>query len=237
MLFANIPLDDVPIAAVINAERGHGMDVVAPWLVVQAKHNVTLNSSYNVNVMEELGKAGLFAGSPLTPLTKALMVAWKNVPISTPPAVLTPLSDLLEHVPKNRWDKSIGVAKNALKERNLGSSSNTSTSKNTPVVTHETVDSVPKGSVRVVLLLVMNPGYTLDEALIQRLRQRIRDNASPRHVPARILAVQQIPYTRSGKKVELAVAKLLRHEPVSNREALANPEALDEIAGLQALWN
>ncbi|PKM29850.1 MAG: acetoacetate--CoA ligase [Gammaproteobacteria bacterium HGW-Gammaproteobacteria-11] len=94
-----------------------------------------------------------------------------------------------------------------------------------------------QGDVRIVLLLVMNPGYLLDDALIQRLRQRIRDNASPRHVPARILAVRQIPYTRSGKKVELAVAKLLRHEPVTNREALANPEALDEIAALQALWN
>ncbi|MBL4833686.1 MAG: acetoacetate--CoA ligase [Pseudomonas sp.] len=93
-----------------------------------------------------------------------------------------------------------------------------------------------EGDVRVVLLVVMNPGQQLDEPLRQRIRQRIRDNASPRHVPARIEAVEQIPYTRSGKKVELAVAKLLRREAVSNREAIANPEALDQIAANPELW-
>lgn len=93
-----------------------------------------------------------------------------------------------------------------------------------------------EGDVRVILLLVMNPGYQLDEPLRQRLRQRIREHASPRHVPARIIQIEQVPYTRSGKKVELAVARLLRREPVTNREALANPEALDQIAAIQALW-
>ncbi len=92
------------------------------------------------------------------------------------------------------------------------------------------------GDVRVILLVVMNSGQTLDEPLRQRIRQRIRDNASPRHVPARIEAVEQVPYTRSGKKVELAVAKILRREPVTNREALANPEALEQIAAIEALW-
>lgn len=93
-----------------------------------------------------------------------------------------------------------------------------------------------EGDVRVVLLVVMNPGQQLDEPLRQRIRQRIRNNASPRHVPARIEAVEQVPYTRSGKKVELAVAKILRREPVTNREALANPEALEQIAAIEALW-
>ncbi|GGC94100.1 acetoacetyl-CoA synthetase [Halopseudomonas salina] len=93
-----------------------------------------------------------------------------------------------------------------------------------------------EGDVRVVLLVVMNPDHQMDEALRQRIRQRIRDNASPRHVPACIEVVEQIPYTRSGKKVELAVAKLLRREVVSNREAIANPEALDQIAANPALW-
>ena len=93
-----------------------------------------------------------------------------------------------------------------------------------------------EGDVRVVLLVVMNPGQTLDEPLRQRIRQRIRENASPRHVPARIEAVAQIPYTRSGKKVELAVAKILRREAVTNREALANPEALEQIAAIESLW-
>lgn len=93
-----------------------------------------------------------------------------------------------------------------------------------------------EGDVRVVLLVIMNAGQVLDEPLRQRIRQRIRDNASPRHVPARIVQIEQVPYTRSGKKVELAVAKLLRREPVTNREALANPEALDQIAANQLLW-
>lgn len=93
-----------------------------------------------------------------------------------------------------------------------------------------------EGDVRVILLVVMNPQQPLDEPLRQRIRQRIREHASPRHVPARIVQIEQVPYTRSGKKVELAVATLLRREPVSNREALANPEALDQIAAIQALW-
>lgn len=93
-----------------------------------------------------------------------------------------------------------------------------------------------EGDVRVVLLVVMNPGQPLDENLRQRIRQRIRENASPRHVPARIEAVEQVPYTRSGKKVELAVANILRREPVTNREALVNPEALEQIAAIDALW-
>ncbi|MFT6431787.1 MAG: acetoacetyl-CoA synthetase [Halopseudomonas sp.] len=93
-----------------------------------------------------------------------------------------------------------------------------------------------EGDVRVVLLVVMNADQVLDEVLLKRIRQRIREHASPRHVPARIIQIDQVPYTRSGKKVELAVAKLLRHEVVTNREALANPEALDQIAMNQLLW-
>jgi acetoacetyl-CoA synthetase len=93
-----------------------------------------------------------------------------------------------------------------------------------------------EGDVRVVLLVVMNADQVLDEVLLKRIRQRIREHASPRHVPARIVQIDQVPYTRSGKKVELAVAKLLRHEVVTNREALANPEALDQIAMNQLLW-
>jgi acetoacetyl-CoA synthetase len=93
-----------------------------------------------------------------------------------------------------------------------------------------------EGDVRVVLLVVMNPGHQLDEPLRQRIRQRIRDNASPRHMPARVEVIEQVPYTRSGKKVELAVAKILRREAVTNREALANPEALEQIAAIEALW-
>ncbi|MCL5041790.1 MAG: acetoacetate--CoA ligase, partial [Gammaproteobacteria bacterium] len=93
-----------------------------------------------------------------------------------------------------------------------------------------------QGDVRVLLLVVLNSGEVLDDALRQQIRQRIRDNASPRHVPAVIASITAVPYTRSGKKVELAVARLLRGDSVDNREALANPEALDEISQLESLW-
>lgn len=86
------------------------------------------------------------------------------------------------------------------------------------------------GDVEVVLLVVMAEDQTLTETLLRSLRQRIRQGASPRHVPAHILAVSDIPYTRSGKKVELAVARLLNGSArTDNRDALANPGALDSI--------
>jgi acetoacetyl-CoA synthetase len=66
----------------------------------------------------------------------------------------------------------------------------------------------------------------LDEALRERIRRRIRTNASPRHVPAKVLQVADIPRTVNGKITELAVADVVHGRPVKNREALANPEAL-----------
>jgi len=87
-----------------------------------------------------------------------------------------------------------------------------------------------KDDVRVVLLVVLNAGHQLDAELAKKIRARIREGATPRHVPARIVQVDGIPYTRSGKKVELAVARILRGDPVENREAIANPETLDRIA-------
>ncbi|MQM37471.1 Acetyl-coenzyme A synthetase [wastewater metagenome] len=92
------------------------------------------------------------------------------------------------------------------------------------------------GDVRVVLMLVMNEGQALTDELQRKIRSRVREGASPRHVPAKIVAVDQIPYTRSGKKVELAVTKILRGDTVNNREALANPESLDEIAAIDELF-
>lgn len=86
------------------------------------------------------------------------------------------------------------------------------------------------GDVEVVLLVVPAAGVTVDDALCKRIRDRIREGASPRHVPRRIVTVDAIPYTRSGKKVELAVTRMLRGErKEENRAALANPEALDHI--------
>ena len=82
------------------------------------------------------------------------------------------------------------------------------------------------GDVRVVLFVRLRDGVALDETLIDRIKRTIRDNTTPRHVPAKILQVNDIPRTKSGKIVELAVRNVVHGEPVKNLEALANPEAL-----------
>ncbi|MBU4528913.1 MAG: acetoacetate--CoA ligase [Hoeflea sp.] len=89
--------------------------------------------------------------------------------------------------------------------------------------------------VRVVLFVRLAEGVTLDDALQARIRTKIRTGASPRHVPAKIIAVRDIPRTKSGKIVELAVRDIVHGRPVRNQEALANPEALDLFADLAEL--
>ncbi|WP_460135706.1 acetoacetate--CoA ligase [Pseudomonas sp. S1_E04] len=83
--------------------------------------------------------------------------------------------------------------------------------------------------VRVVLFVRLADGVALDEALQQQIRQVIRANTTPRHVPAKILAVTDIPRTISGKIVELAVRNVVHGEPVKNTDALANPQALEQF--------
>ena len=98
----------------------------------------------------------------------------------------------------------------------------------------EVLDSVAIGQqwqddVRVVLFVRLKEGVTLDDALQQQIRQVIRANTTPRHVPAKIVAVTDIPRTISGKVVELAVRNRVHGEPVKNTDALANPEALEQF--------
>ena len=83
-----------------------------------------------------------------------------------------------------------------------------------------------QGDVRVVLFVVMQQGHALDDALTDKIKKEIRAKASPRHVPAKIIAVRDIPRTKSGKITELAVREVIHARPVKNVEALANPEAL-----------
>ncbi|PZF76737.1 acetoacetate--CoA ligase [Aestuariivirga litoralis] len=91
------------------------------------------------------------------------------------------------------------------------------------------------GDVRVVLFLRLRPGVTLDDALVARIKKKIRDGASPRHVPAKVIAIADIPRTKSGKITELAVRDVVHGREVKNKEALANPEALDLFAGIAEL--
>ena len=89
--------------------------------------------------------------------------------------------------------------------------------------------------VRVVLFVKLAEGLTLDAALENAIKSRIRANTTPRHVPSKINQVADIPRTKSGKITELAVRDVICGRPVQNREALANPEALDLYQDLPAL--
>ncbi len=104
----------------------------------------------------------------------------------------------------------------------------------------EILDSLVVGQnwdndVRVILFVKLREGVELTEELKKKIKKTIRENATPRHVPAKIIAVDDIPYTISGKKVELAVKKVIHGEPVVNRDALANPESLDLYKDLKEL--
>ncbi len=92
-----------------------------------------------------------------------------------------------------------------------------------------------EGDQRVVLFVRLREGVTLDAALERTIRERIRDNCSPRHVPAKILGIADIPRTMSGKISEIAVREVIHGRPVRNTEALANPEALDFYRDLEEL--
>jgi acetoacetyl-CoA synthetase len=104
----------------------------------------------------------------------------------------------------------------------------------------EIVESIAIGQswnddVRVVLFVILRECVELDESLRQRIRTVIRQNTTPRHVPSKIVAVPEIPRTKSGKIVELAVRSVVHGDAVKNTEALANPEALAHFANIDEL--
>ena len=104
----------------------------------------------------------------------------------------------------------------------------------------DVVESIAVGQdwdddVRVVLFVVLRPDIVLDDELRKQIRTVIRSNTTPRHVPAKIVAVRDIPRTKSGKIVELAVRSIVHGESVKNTEALANPEALENFRNIAEL--
>lgn len=92
-----------------------------------------------------------------------------------------------------------------------------------------------ENDIRVILFVQLAAGQELTDELKNRIKQTIRINASPRHVPAKIVSVPAVPYTLNMKKVELAVKKVVQGQPVLNKDALSNPEALDYYADLEEL--
>jgi acetoacetyl-CoA synthetase len=92
-----------------------------------------------------------------------------------------------------------------------------------------------EGDQRIVLFVVLRSGVSLDAELAGAIRARLRSGASPRHVPAKIIAVTDIPRTKSGKLSELAVRAVIHGHAVTNTDALANPEALEQFRDLPEL--
>ncbi|AFM25566.1 acetoacetate--CoA ligase [Desulfomonile tiedjei] len=92
-----------------------------------------------------------------------------------------------------------------------------------------------ENDVRVILFVKTAANAVLDDNLKNKIKKLIRENTTPRHVPALILPVSDIPCTLNGKKVELAVRNVLEGKPVTNKDALANPEALDQFANIPEL--
>jgi len=104
----------------------------------------------------------------------------------------------------------------------------------------EILDSLVVGQdweddVRIVLFVKLREDITFSNELVSRIKATIRENCTPRHIPDKCIEVEDIPYTISGKKVELAVHNILHGREVKNRDALANPEALDCYVGLPDL--
>jgi len=105
---------------------------------------------------------------------------------------------------------------------------------------HEVLDSLVVGQdwdddVRIILFVKMREGFELTEDLEKTIKTTIRKNCTPRHVPRKVIQIADIPYTISGKKVELAVRRVIHGQEVHNRDALKNPEALELYVGLEQL--
>ena len=92
-----------------------------------------------------------------------------------------------------------------------------------------------KNDIRIILFVVLNKGYNLNEEINNKIKKAIRINASPRHVPAKIISIREIPKTKNGKLVELAVKQTLEGEAIKNLEALANPDSLKQYKNIKEL--
>ena len=92
-----------------------------------------------------------------------------------------------------------------------------------------------KNDIRILLFIVFNHGYNLTNAIKDKIKKTIKVNASPRHVPAKIIVVSEIPKTKNGKLVELAVKQTVEGEAIKNLEALANPDSLKQFKNIKEL--
>ena len=92
-----------------------------------------------------------------------------------------------------------------------------------------------KNDIRIILFVVLNEGYNLTDEIKSKIKKAIRTNASPRHVPSKIISILEIPKTKNGKLVELAVKQSVEGEVIKNLEALANPDSLKQFKNIKEL--
>ena len=89
--------------------------------------------------------------------------------------------------------------------------------------------------IRIILFIVLNKGYNLTYEIKDKIKKTIRTNASPRHVPSKIISILEIPKTKNGKLVELAVKQSIEGKKIKNLEALANPDSLEQFRNIKEL--
>ena len=89
--------------------------------------------------------------------------------------------------------------------------------------------------VRIILFIVLNQGYKLNKEIKDKIKKKVKSNASPRHVPSKIISVMDIPKTKNGKLVELAVKQTVEGTTIKNLEALANPDSLKQFKNIKEL--
>jgi acetoacetyl-CoA synthetase len=89
--------------------------------------------------------------------------------------------------------------------------------------------------IRIILFIVLNKGYNLNDIIKNKIKNAIRTNASPRHVPSKIISISEIPKTKNGKLVEMAVKQSVEGEEIKNLEALANPKSLNQFKNIKEL--
>ena len=92
-----------------------------------------------------------------------------------------------------------------------------------------------QNDIRVILFVVLNKGYNLNNEIKNKIKKAIRINASPRHVPSKIISISEVPKTKNGKLVELAVKQSVEGEKIKNLEALANPDSLKQFKNIKEL--
>ena len=93
-----------------------------------------------------------------------------------------------------------------------------------------------KNDIRIILFIVLNEGYNLTDEIKNKIKSEIKINASPRHVPSKIISISEVPKTKNGKLVELAVKQTVEGIAIKNLEALANPDSLKQFRKIKELY-